>query len=197
MTKQHFSFKEVFMFGWSKTRQHAWFLVLTFIIASIISHASRFIPVFDFVVSMMISLSLVSLSLKIVRDHSFTFADLYYPILSSKRVIKFIVLSIIYVVAVGLGFVLLIVPGIYIAVRYFFYPYVAVEHEDADLQSLVKMSYRLTNNHFWPVLAFIILTILLNILGAALLIVGLFVTVPVTMFATAYMYNRLKEHHAL
>ena len=118
MTKQHFSFKEVFMFGWQKTKQHAWFIVLTFIIASLISHASRFLPVFDFIISMMISLSLVSLSLKIVRDQPFSFADLYYPLLSPKRVIKFIFLELVYVIAVGLGLVLLVVPGIYIAVLY-------------------------------------------------------------------------------
>lgn len=195
MTKQHFSFKEVFMFGWQKTKQHAWFIFLTFIIASLISHASRFLPVFDFLVSLMITLSLASISLKIVRDHSFTFADLFYPLLSPRRVIKFIFLTLLYVIAVGIGLVLLVIPGIYIAVRYFFYPYVAIEHEEAEVQDLVKMSYRLTNNHFWPVFAFMVLAFLLNVLGAALLVIGLFVTVPMTMFATAHMYARLKDHH--
>ena len=47
MTKQHFSFEEVFKFGWTKTKQHAWFITLTFIIAGIIMSAVKFSPVLD------------------------------------------------------------------------------------------------------------------------------------------------------
>lgn len=194
MTKQHFSFEEVFKFGWTKTKQHAWFITLTFIIAGIIMSAVKFSPVLDTVVGLMVGLSLISISMLISRDSTFTFSDLYAPLLSPKRVLKFVALTILYAAAVVVGTVCLIIPGVYIATRFKFFPYMVIEHENATIKDLIKMSYKLTQNHFWIVLGFLILATILNIIGALLFLIGLLVTVPVTLFASAHMYNKLKEH---
>lgn len=194
MTKQHFSFQEVFKFGWSKTKQHAWFIALTFIIIGIIMSAVKFVPLLNTVVALMVGLSVISISLLISRDQSFTFGDLFTPVLSPVRVLKFAGATILYVIAVTIGTILLIIPGVYIATRFTFFPYIILENENATVDSLIKMSYKLTHNHFWPVFFFIVLAALLNFAGALLLGVGLLVTIPVTIFASAYMYNRLKAH---
>ena len=194
MTKHHFSFEEVFKFGWAKTKQHAWFIVLTFLIIHIIISAVRFSPLLDFIVSLMVGLSVASISLMISRHQDFSFRDLYMPLLSQRRVLKFIALLFVYCVAVGLGAILLIVPGVYVAVRFKFFPYVVVENEYASLEELVRMSYKVTHGHFWQVFGFLLLAILFNFVGFLCLVVGLFVTIPVTIFATAHVYNKLKEH---
>lgn len=194
MTKQHFSFQEVFKFGWAKTKQHAWFIVLTFIIAAICMSAVRINPILNLIVSIMVGVSLTSISLIIVRDQHFTFTDLYNPLLSAKRVLKFAFLAILYAVAVAIGTILFIIPGVYIATRFNFFPYVAIENENVHIKDLISMSYKLSNNHFWVILAFLVLAMVLNIIGALLFGVGLIVTIPVTLFANAYMYVRLKEH---
>jgi hypothetical protein len=104
MSKHHFKFKEVFMFGWSKTCQHAWFIFLTFLIIGIISKAvtpnlpggpsmGGFLALsFGVVVTLMMVLSVYSISLMIARNHHFTFADLINPLLSQRRVLKFFAL---------------------------------------------------------------------------------------------------------
>lgn len=194
MTKQHFSFQEVFKFGWAKTKQHAWFIVLTFIIAGVCMSAVKLNPVLDMIVSMMVGLSIVSISLLIARDHHFTFHDLYTPLLSPKKVLKFAALSVLYVVAVGIGTILFIVPGIYVATRFQFFPFVVAENENTHIKDLITMSYKLSHNHFWVILAFLVLSALLNIAGALFFLIGLIITVPITVFANAYMYIRLKEH---
>jgi uncharacterized membrane protein len=58
MTKHHFSFQEVFTFGWAKTKQHAWFTALTFIIATILISSVKFVPLFDAIVSLMVGISM-------------------------------------------------------------------------------------------------------------------------------------------
>ena len=66
---------------------------------------------------------------------------------------------------------------------------------DGELdEELIKMTYRLTKNNFWPIFGFLVLVILFNILGFLCLVVGLFVTMPVSVLASAHMYNKLKEH---
>ncbi len=194
MTKQHFSFQEIFSFGWGKTRQHAWFIFLTFLIISIVLSAVKLFPFINLIVSLMAGLSFASISLLISRDQHFTFHDLYTPLLSQRRVLKFIVLTVLYGIAVILGTILFIIPGLYVAVRFKFLPFVVIEHENASLKDLIKMSYKLTEGHFWPVFGLLILLAILNVVGFLFLVVGLFVTIPVSVFATAHVYNKLKEH---
>ncbi len=219
MIKKHFSFEETLRFGWAKTYQHAWFLVLTFIIAEIILSAVKFTPFLNLVVALFVGLSLASISLVISRDQHFTFTDLYSPLLSPTRVIKFFALTVIYSIP---GFLLLMsyvlrvfgstyninsvfvlgtilcfvfaVPVIYFSVRLKFFPYVLLDNEHASLKEIITKTYRLTTNHFWPILAFLLALGAINILGFFFFIIGLIVTVPVSLFATAHVYNKLKEH---
>jgi uncharacterized membrane protein len=152
------------------------------------------VPLFDAIVSLMVGISITSISLLIARDHSFTFTDLVSPLLSAKKVLNMFVLTAIYGVAVLLGTILLIVPGVYIAVRFKFFPYIVIENENASIKDLIRMTYKLSTGHFWPLFFFLAIAAVLNVLGSLLFVIGLVVTVPVTVFASAYMYSRLKEH---
>ncbi len=219
MSKHHFTFKEVFLFGWNKTLQHAWFIFLTFIIGSIIISSTVLNPLLNVVVALMVGLSLASISLMIVRNHAFSFADLFYPLLSPRRVLKFFALVSLYVLPMLIvmltGAILVVgaasgsasvtlfglimtfvffVPSLYVAVRFKFFPFVVVEHEHSTIKDLVLMTYKLTGGYFWEILGFMVLACILNIIGLILLGVGLLVTVPVTFFAASHLYDRLKSH---
>lgn len=205
MTRHHFSFKDAFLFGWAKTRQHYWFSVLTFIMVAIVIGATQ-VPLLQTLMSLMAALSVVSVSLLIVRGQHFSFESLFAPLLSPKKVCKFIAITVLYSVpviltAVFLYFVpaklaslIIIIPSVYLAVRLKFFPYMVVEHEDASMRNLIEMSFKLTKGHFWMVFVFLLLLAILNILGAMFFGVGLLATIPVSVFATAYVYDRLKEH---
>lgn len=206
MSRHNFSFKDAFVFGWNKTRQHYWFCFLTFLLVTLIINSVDHVPLLRTVVTLMVALSVVSVSLLIVRDHHFTFENLFTPLLSPKKVAKFVLISVLYAIpvilaAVFLFFVpakflglLVIIPSVYLAVRFKFFPYVVVENEDATLKSIIETSLKLTKGHFWMVLGLLVLIGLLNVLGLAFFVVGLAVTVPVSIFATAYVYTRLKDH---
>ncbi len=101
MTKQHFNFEEIFSFAWSKTRQHAWFLVCSFIIYAVIMSAVGLNPILQPVVSLLLALSLLSMSLVIVRNESFSFETLFTRLRSPNLVLKFLALTILYVAAVS------------------------------------------------------------------------------------------------
>ena len=141
------------------------------------------------------------------------------PILSQKRVLKFIALTILYaflivvclapfsivITAAYMGnksiaifglllSVLTLIPGIYLSVRLKFFPFIVVEHENASIPDLIKMSYKLTSRHFLPIFLFIIAACVLNIIAILFFFVGVFLTFPVTVFASAHMYNKLKDH---
>lgn len=93
---------EILHFSWGKTRQHAWFLVCSALIYGVIMSAVKATPILGLVVSLFVALSLLSLSLIIVRGESFSFADLFSRLRSPTLVLKFFVLTFVYTVVVGL-----------------------------------------------------------------------------------------------
>lgn len=220
MTKQHFTYKEIFSFAWSKTKQHAWFIACTFMITAVILSAVRGSDLLEVVVSMLIALSLASISLTIVRDHNFSFADLYKPLLSQKIVLNFIALTALFISVIGLCVIPLAgvistlgrapsavtfiylcltplsVVAVYLSVRFKFYPFVILENEHMTLEALIRQSYKVTRGQFFPVFGALMLMAVFNILGAMLLGIGLIVTIPVSIFATAHLYRKLVEHTA-
>lgn len=200
------------MFGWIKTKQHAWYIILTFIIMGVISSAVKQVPVLGGIVEIMIGLSLASVSLMIVRDQHFTFGDLFSPLLSMNRVLKYVILSVFYMAPLMLaisalnfgaesktisllvfGFVLAIISTYY-AVRFMFFPFVVIEHENAKLKELMKMSYSLTAHQVSSFFLFFVLAILVNVAGMLFFVVGLLVSIPVSMFAIAHLYTKVKDH---
>ena len=84
--------------------------------------------------------------------------------------------------------------SLYVTVRFNFFPYVAVEHEHSPVKDLINMSYKLTENNFGPVFGFLFLAVCLNLVGLLFFGLGLLITVPVTVFASAHLYDKLKSH---
>ena len=104
---------------------------------------------------------------------------------------KYIVAAILYGLMVAVGIVLLIIPGIILAIMFGFYGYFIVEQGMGPLEAL-KASARLTAGQRWNLFGFSLVIIVINILGALFFGIGLLLTVPVTIMARAYVYRRLR-----
>jgi len=59
----------------------------------------------------------------------------------------------------------------------------------------LKESWRITKGSKWELFILIIVLAVLNLLGAIALLIGLFITIPVTALATVHAYRTL-EHKA-
>ena len=87
------------------------------------------------------------------------------------------------------GFVALILPGIYIAVRLQFVLFAVVEGHSA-LEALQK-SWEITRGHVLWLLGFGLVGVLLNLLGVLALFVGMVITFPWTLTAQALLFRDL------
>jgi len=86
-------------------------------------------------------------------------------------------LELISQIFTGIGFVLLILPGIYLAVAYSFtVPFVTFLN--MDFWEAMESSRKLITRNFWPFLGFFVILTLINVLGVILLGVGLLVHFP-------------------
>jgi uncharacterized membrane protein len=103
---------------------------------------------------------------------------------------KFLGVSILLVLAVAIGLVLLIVPGIIFMLMFMFTTFIVIERELGPIEAM-KESRRITRGHKWQLLGFTLLLVLVNLLGLAALVVGLFVSIPVSSLAFVHAYRVL------
>ena len=100
--------------------------------------------------------------------------------------------TVIYYILMVIGFILFIVPGVYVAVRFLFLPYVFVDQK-LGWQEALKEASRLSEGNRFNLFGFVLILIAMNIVGALLLLVGLLVSIPLSAIAMAMAYEHLKK----
>jgi uncharacterized membrane protein len=83
-----------------------------------------------------------------------------------------------------------VVLGVRLAIELTFCTYFVVDKGLGPNHAL-RASSQTTNGAKWRLLGFFVLGILMNLLGVLCLVVGIFVTLPTVMVATALVYRRL------
>ena len=109
------------------------------------------------------------------------------------KLFKYIVASILYGLLLAVGFILLIVPGIYFGLKYQFYGYFIVTKNAGILESL-KLSAEATKGVKLQLLGYCLVAFLIVIAGVLALGVGLLVAIPVATLGYVYIFNKLKSH---
>jgi len=98
----------------------------------------------------------------------------------------------IYSAAVAAGLVLLVVPGIYVAVKYALFGQVLATTATTAPQALRDAAV-IADGRWWTLFPLLLVAMLLNLAGAAFLGVGLLVTFPVSLLATSDLYRSLRQ----
>ena len=191
-------------FGWEVFKKRPWFFIGAFIAISVVSGivnslSSNLLANIDssgtlallvnVVVQTFIGIGYVSFALK-AHDSTETvsFADFWRP----QFFLQYFFMSTLGFLAIVAGFILLIVPGIVLALMFYFAGYLVVDRSLNAIDAL-KESARITKGHRWELMIFILTLVVINILGALCLLVGLLVTIPVTYLATAHAYRVLQQ----
>jgi len=108
---------------------------------------------------------------------------------------KFLGVAILTALAVAGGLILLIIPGLIWAVRFSFAPFVVVDTKMGPVAAM-KESYAITKGNFWKLVLFWLAVIGINLIGVILLGIGLLFTIPMTTFATIFVYRALSKAKA-
>jgi len=201
MSTKKFSIKEALSFGWGIMKSNFWFFVgLLLIIWSISliyslvnnqikeqSVLSIIVGLAFFVLNIIVTMGAIKIALKFHDGQKGKIADLFSCF---YLFFKYVLGSVIYGLIVLAGLILLIIPGIIWAIKFQFFGYFIVDKELGPIESL-KQSAKITKDAKWTLFLFGLLSGLINFLGALLLLVGLFATIPTTMMAKAFVYRKL------
>jgi hypothetical protein len=115
--------------------------------------------------------------------------------LSVGLFLQYFVATIFYGLAVAIGLVLLVVPGLVWGARYAFAP-VAVVDERLDPVAAMKRSAELTRGVLAELWILALLLVGVNLLGLLALGIGLAVTIPISTMAVARTYRQLQARAA-
>lgn len=103
---------------------------------------------------------------------------------------SFLAGQILYLLMVGVGLVLLIVPGVYLGVRYSLFGFCMADGE-TKLKRCFQQSAILSSKIMKYLLGILAFLLGLNVLGACLLGLGLFVTIPLSILMMTAVYRKL------
>jgi uncharacterized membrane protein len=144
------------------------------------------------IVEITLELGAVNVFLKLRDRQPAEFADLFnvFP-----RVPVFFIAVLIAFFAILFGFIMLIIPGIIVALRLQFIPYIVLDEDIGPLDA-VQRSWNLTRGFTFDLFLYGLLLLGINILGIMALGIGVFVSAPVTGIATADMYRFLRHAEA-
>jgi uncharacterized membrane protein len=194
MTHRHFTSREVLSFAWEKTKEHYWFIAQVAFICVVISGAVVHLPLFNGIVSGLLSLAVISVSFVIVEGARPALSQMLRPFGTHKIAWHAFLATLLYMLIVLAGLIVFILPGIYLAVRLKFYTYFIVEDENLSPTDSLRKSLGITKGIFWKLFAFNIILAMINILGLLVFGIGLLFTIPVSIIAYTHLYKKLSAH---
>lgn len=196
-----FSIKEIIGTSWRLFTNHWGVLLGTLLIVMLLNGAFSFatevvgddspggvvITLCSIAVSIVVQLGMYRMWLDLTRGKEVRVEQLFSEYLLSPR---YLGASIAYFIMIFVGFLLFIIPGIYLSIKYGYYGYAMVDRRLSITDSF-KLSAQITEGYKWQLL-------LLGLAYAGLVIVsiiplglGLLATIPMAMIGGAITYITL------
>jgi hypothetical protein len=144
------------------------------------------------VISLILELGSINLILKVIDGKNPQVKDMYKYPNRVMKVIKTFIASFLFGLMIVGGLILLVIPGIYLAIRFMFFSYYIVD-KDAGIMDSLKMSWKLTNKAVINLFLFDLLIIFLNMLGAIAFGIGLLITVPISLISVTILYRKFQS----
>ena len=108
----------------------------------------------------------------------------------SGKLLPFIAAGFLYFLITAVGFALLLVPGIYLALR-LQYCYALIVDENCGVIESLKRSWNITQGHVMRLFVLFLIQFLICIIGVIALGIGIFVAVPLVALMYSYSYRKL------
>ena len=181
--------------AWRILKADFWSLLLIGLVAWLLgaigSAAGGPLPLlYQWLVGMPISVGAAYAWLRAVRGERPEVGDLFVPF--QRAWLSCVGAGILLTVIIGVGFLLLIVPGVFLAVRLSFVPFLIADEGRGPMDALTE-SFRRTAGYGWMLFGAGLLGILIIIAGFVLLVVGSIPATMLTYLAFASLYAAITD----
>lgn len=148
---------------------------------------SLLVMIVSVVLGLILQTGMITAGLKVVRDVKPEIADLFGSV---NKVANYFMVSLVYGLIVMAGMILLVVPGIYFAIKYGFMTILAVDKKLGP-GAAMKASAAMTEGIKFKLLVVYLVLALFSAVGFLALGFGALLTVPTAMIAMYLIYQRL------
>lgn len=208
VSPKDFPRKEVLGTAWPLTKKYIWLFIGVMIFQQVFTQIPTFLTaiiqsamnlsndepissnanfIISFVLGIIIQSGFIALVLHVIDGVQPKFSDLFSQLSIFWR---YLGASLLYGLMLLAGFILLIVPGVYLMITYAFWPYFLIDKKVSIIDAF-KMSAQVTKGHKWSLFMLYVFIIALNVLGLCVFLIGVLVTTPLTALMLAYAYRKL------
>lgn len=210
-TPDKFAVDEVVSYAWKSMLQYFWpltgvltcnflvqsvplvtSLVLTYLVPSsaFTSIVSGLVSILGGLTGFIITFGTFNLYLKIIDGDTIAVRDVYSKF---SRTWNFCLASFVYGFMVAAGYICLILPGIYLQLRFQFYPYFILDSDASPITSL-KASWAITKGSVAELFFLWIVNYFIIWVGTLCLLIGVFPAHMVQQIALAKAYRALRKN---
>jgi uncharacterized membrane protein len=182
---------EFFKAGWGLFTQYPVGFVGFCLLYLVIQTALQAVPyvgaVAAFAVSTPLLLGNFIVSAKLLQGQTPEFQDFFSGF---QFFLPLLLLSLVAGLFIGIGILLLIIPGVYLIVAYMFASYLVVDR-GLDFWPAMELSRCTVTPRWFSYFVFVLLVLVLNLAGAVALGVGLLVTLPLSFCTMTVAYAKI------
>ena len=209
MTKKTQLIDDAIGTGWRKTKKNFWFFVglvlIVWAVNLIFSYLQRTINgdshglsywvifVVEMAVEILLGIGLIKISISVNDGEKADYKDLY---IHSKYFWRFLGATIIRGLIILVGLIFLIIPGVYLAIRFRFVDYLILD-KDMGIIDAFKESTKMTRGVKWSLLGLEFCFTVIIILGILALLLGIFAAFPIVMIGRAHVYRVLEGQKSI
>lgn len=174
------SYRALFYRTWDSLRESLILVVGLTATVLIIGFICSFIPLVGGLLTGALYLGYLHCLVKISRKQDAQWVDLFYFYTNMTRFLQALILGGVVQLGAILGFLLLIVPGVWFVVASMYANAIFVAEGSSDSIAAVRRSLAVVKGAWWNHAGLLIFIGLLNVLGAFVLMIGLLVTIPIS-----------------
>jgi len=176
--------------GWNLVKKDFWLLVGASFFVFLIMGGVGIVPIAGAIAGFIIDGALLGglylLFLKRIRGQPATTGEIFSGF--SLAFVQLMLAQIVVALLSCLGFLLCILPGIYLMVAWLFTLPLVIDKK-LDFWPAMELSRKVVTQHWWSMFGLLIVSGLINIVGVLACLVGVFVTVPIGLAALMYAYE--------
>ena len=174
--------------GWELVRDNMGIVVGGSMLAWVVMIALGCVPIVGWILSMVVVGGLYLFFIRKIRGENVEIGDVFAGF--SLAFANLALAGLLTWLLTTIGFLLCILPGIYLAVGYVFVPPLVIDKK-MDFWPAMEVSRQVVQRHWWSMFGLVIVLALLVVAGFLACLVGAIIAIPVTTAALMYAYEDL------
>lgn len=174
--------------GWTLVRDNMAVLVGATVLGWLVALGLAFVPILGWIVGFVLLGGLDYMFVRRIRGEEVQVGDVFAGF--NLAFINLAMAGLVKWLLTSLGLLLCILPGIYLGVGYVFALPLVIDKK-MEFWTAMEVSRRVVHQHWWSMLALVIVLALVAFAGFLLCGVGALITIPVSSAAFMYVYEDL------